>query len=229
MSDSTLQSFHCYGTNAQRLAFTPSVPTSTGLGGGVVYIWYETDTTLTYAYHGSWSQVGGGAMTLITETTTTSSATNVTFSSISAAYRDLVIRVRGRSQVASAVDSVVLQFNGDTGANYDYIFWQAFGSTVSAASTFAATSLSVGQVAAASGTANRAGAVEVKIFDYRGTTFDKEFISQSGAASGTSGNGLAAITNSGTWRSTAAINAVKVFLGTGPFVDGSIVSLYGSL
>lgn len=46
-----------YGTNAQRLAFTPSVPTPAS-GPSQAYIWYETDTTDTYAYaSGAWHKV----------------------------------------------------------------------------------------------------------------------------------------------------------------------------
>lgn len=70
MSDSNLQSFHCYGTNAQRLAFTMSAPPTTGVGGGILYVWFETDTGNTYAGHGgSWTQVntssGSGSSTIV--------------------------------------------------------------------------------------------------------------------------------------------------------------------
>jgi hypothetical protein len=219
-----------YGTAAARASFTPSPPTPAS-GAGQLYVWYETDTGNTYAYHGgTWSLLSATpGMALISEQVTAGSATNVTFSSISSSYRDLIVRVRGRSQASAAVDSVLLQFNSDTGANYDYQFWQAFGTTVSAASSFGQTSLSVGQLAGATATANFAGAVDGAIYDYRGTTFDKQLVGSSGVASATSGNGTARMSVEGNWRSTSAINAIKVFLGTGPFVNGSIVSLYGSL
>lgn len=62
MTDSALNYYLASGTNAARLAFTPSPPTPAS-GPGMLYIWYETDTGNTYAYHGgSWSKVntGGG-------------------------------------------------------------------------------------------------------------------------------------------------------------------------
>jgi hypothetical protein len=65
MSNTRLNDFISYGTNAQRLAFTPSVP-SPASGNSPAYIWYETDTTNTYAYAaGAWHAVnnGSGAVT----------------------------------------------------------------------------------------------------------------------------------------------------------------------
>ena len=53
MSDSAYQVFQHYGTNAQRLAFTPNPPTSP-TGTQPLYIWFETDTSNTYAYTTGW-------------------------------------------------------------------------------------------------------------------------------------------------------------------------------
>lgn len=49
MSDTAYPVFQHYGTNAQRLAFTPAPS-----GGQPIYIWYETDTGNTYLYDTSW-------------------------------------------------------------------------------------------------------------------------------------------------------------------------------
>jgi len=60
MTDSTLNQFLSRGTNAQRLAFTPSPPTPAS-GNSPTYIFYETDTGNTYAWTGAaWAQVNGG-------------------------------------------------------------------------------------------------------------------------------------------------------------------------
>lgn len=50
MSDSAYPTFQHYGTHAARLAFTPA-PAS---GTQPIYIWYETDTDLTYIYTTAW-------------------------------------------------------------------------------------------------------------------------------------------------------------------------------
>lgn len=58
MSDSTLNRFLARGTNAARLAYTPSPPTPSS-GPSPTYIWHETDTGDTFAWDGSaWDQIG---------------------------------------------------------------------------------------------------------------------------------------------------------------------------
>ena len=56
MSDTTYERFQHYGTNAERLAFTPNP----AAGIQPIYIWYETDTGDTYIYHTSWVLMGAG-------------------------------------------------------------------------------------------------------------------------------------------------------------------------
>lgn len=50
MSNVKLNEFFQYGTNAERLAFTPS-PAS---GVQPIYVWYETDTDEFYIYTSAW-------------------------------------------------------------------------------------------------------------------------------------------------------------------------------
>lgn len=57
MSDQQYETFQHYGTNAARLAFTPA-PAS---GIQPIYVWYATDTGLTWLYDTSWHQITGGA------------------------------------------------------------------------------------------------------------------------------------------------------------------------
>lgn len=64
MSDTALNQIVQYGTNAERVAFTPDP----AAGSQVLYIWYETDNAPdTYVWDGSaWVQInpGGGSGTL---------------------------------------------------------------------------------------------------------------------------------------------------------------------
>lgn len=63
MTDSTLNRFLSSGTNAERLAFTPSPPTP-GSGPDPTYIWHETDTGDTFAWDfdgAAWDQVNTAA------------------------------------------------------------------------------------------------------------------------------------------------------------------------
>lgn len=61
MSDTTLNQFISRGTNAQRVAFTPS-PATPATGNNPSYIFYETDTTNTYMWDGSaWQKINTAA------------------------------------------------------------------------------------------------------------------------------------------------------------------------
>lgn len=53
MSDTAYTKFQHYGTDAQRLAFTPAPPSS----GQPIYVWYATDTGLTWIYDTAWHQI----------------------------------------------------------------------------------------------------------------------------------------------------------------------------
>ncbi len=71
MSDTTLNQFVASGTNAERLAYTPSPPT-VAAGPDSGYFFYETDTGDTYSWDGSaWQIVGsGGGSGTVTNTGT---------------------------------------------------------------------------------------------------------------------------------------------------------------
>lgn len=172
---------------------------------------------------------GAGALTLITETVTASSAADVTFSSISASYRDLEIRIRGRGDTAATEIGVWLQFNDDTGSNYSAALGVFNGTgSASSAQNLATTALKrLFDIPAASATASYCGTGTIVIGDYRGTTFFKSAHGQAGMVRNTSSNGALAELGGGIWISTSAITKVKVFLAAGNFVDGSVVSLYG--
>ena len=74
-SDSAYPTFQHYGTNAQRLAFTPSPAAGTQ----PIYLWKETDTGYTFLYDTSWHQIVGsapGAVPIeVTTNTTVAAAT----------------------------------------------------------------------------------------------------------------------------------------------------------
>jgi hypothetical protein len=175
---------------------------------------------------------GGGAMTLIQEVVTSATQSSVTFSSIPATYRDILIVVRGRLTSAGVLlQFVALRFNGDTAGNYQYEEMHSFGSPVSSgfvvSESLTATSAAFGYLPGANATANHAGTAMARIGDYRGVTFFKSFTGESGLTLGTSSFNTGTVKTGGAWRNTAAINSVTVLPTTGAFVDNSVVSLYG--
>lgn len=292
MTDTTLNRFLSRGTNAQRLAFTPSPPTPAS-GPSPLYIWYETDTGDTYAYDGSWHKVnsaaganptatasdavvngvaatfmrsdaapavqkgsssafgvvkvdnttitatggvisavagpGASARMLISEVVTSGSQSSVSFTSISSAFRDLRIAIRGRSTNASSDTQTKFIFNSDTGSNYMYLgglFSDSAAPSTNNNNT-GATSLLGPYLPANSAAANYAGVVELFIGDYRGTAFFKAITWMGASFNGTGSGNRTLWIGDGLWRSTSAITRVDVSFSSGNFVDGSVVSLYG--
>ena len=152
-------------------------------------------------------------------TTTLSSATStVTFSSIPATYRDLIIVV-GNAQSASGNPGLVARFNGDTNSNYSYVRMTGNGSTTGSASatdTFAV-------LAAAFGLSTSQIATTItQIMDYSATDKHKTYLSRSSRADA----GVEA--GAGRWANTNAITSVAVFLGGSlNFAAGTTFSLYG--
>jgi hypothetical protein len=176
-------------------------------------------------------QGGGGAEVLITETALSGTAASVPFSSIPATYRDLRIVVRGRSD-AAGVNNVDLrmQFNGDTGANYDSVFTINNNSnTFFNGEIIAGTYGYMGQVSAATAPAGVPGVSEIRVYDYRGTTWNKEWQAHCATKRAASTGNLFNFHTSGQWRSTAAITSLTVLPSAGNFIAGTVVSLYGIL
>src|SRR6185436_7613338 len=78
MADSTLNYFVASGTNAERLAFTPSPPSPSNAPPHPGYFFYETDTGNTYSWDGAaWQPVGGsgGGIDISAGTQTATSGT----------------------------------------------------------------------------------------------------------------------------------------------------------
>lgn len=166
---------------------------------------------------------------VIQRTVTSGSQANVTFSSIPGTYKDLKIRVVGRSNRASNDnDRVVLQFNGDTGTNYrsNYV-----GDASSSSSPFVGpTSGSnqangiMGIISAATSPANAPGVCTAIIPEYAGTTWKKVGHFQFEAQGATDAFGGA---GGFSWANAAAITSILVKPDNSTFVDGSIVELVG--
>lgn len=172
---------------------------------------------------------GGGTLELIAEVVTSGSAADVDFTSIATTWRDLEVHVSGRGNAGGVTNvGLQMQFNGDTGGNYDYAFAENNGAGGTAFGGAAAqTSLFVGRLTAATAPANVAAHIQTRIGDYKGTTFEKANLSHSAHKLINSATGTNQLTSGGAWRSTAAINRVRVFPASSTFVDGTVVSLYG--
>lgn len=156
------------------------------------------------------------AWTALANVTLGSSASTVTFSSISGSYRDLVLVQNATSADGSTYTGMRLRFNSDAGTNY---FYCALGAE-STAFTFSGSAAQM-----PTGTMAPQQAVSItQIFDYAQTDKHKPVISRYGYAS-TTGDGVALWAER--WASTSAITSIQLFPAANSFAAGSTFALYG--
>lgn len=162
---------------------------------------------------------------LISSQTLTSSASNVTFSSIPATYTDLIVKTSTRSSNASNIILGALRFNGD--ATSIYSDTELYYTAGSAASTrFSGNNFAYSNYSSANtSTASTFGNNEIYIPNYTGST-NKVLSSANVAENNSTDAGIASI--AGLWRSTATVTSITLFPGGGStFAIGSSFYLYG--
>lgn len=147
-------------------------------------------------------------------TTLGSTSSSVTFSSIPATYKDLILVVAGT--INQSNNYVSLQFNSDTASNYSNVFMTGYGSNTT--ESIAGTNDSVLRVLM--GTSQSVSTWQ--LLDYSATDKHKTVLSRSGANSSTNVNAAAA-----RWANTNAINTIRVFPQGASFNSGTTLSLYG--
>jgi hypothetical protein len=156
---------------------------------------------------------------IATNTVTGSSVADVTFSTISGSYTDIV--VVAQIKIQSTTSATVFQLNGDTGSNYSYTVLTGTGS---AANSSRATNATYGIVdfnGYPPTAANTFNAVLMSFNNYSNSTTNKTVLSRANSA----GSGVDALVS--LWRNTAAITSIK-FFNTGANISvGSTFTLYG--
>ena len=140
-----------------------------------------------------------------------SSASSVTFSSIPATYRDLVVV---GDYTGSTIALVLMRFNGDTGANYSAV--EMAGQSAGAISN-TATNINFGAIYNANKTT-----ITSQIMDYSATDKHKTVLRRYGNAAQSEVAAAA-----GRWANTAAITTIAVVCNSGTFSSGSTFNLYG--
>lgn len=149
-----------------------------------------------------------------------SSASSITFSSISQIYRDLVLVVSGT--VTVNVSSHYIKFNSDSGANYSRIWISGNGTGASSSMASAQTALYPSGDARFDTTS--VGMVTINVMDYSVTDKHKSVLARNGNASGAN-PGTDAI--AGRWASTSAITTIQVGVLSNNFATGTTFALYG--
>lgn len=143
-----------------------------------------------------------------------SSASEVTFSSIPATFRDLILVVDG-TLTGSAV-GVGLRYNSDSGSNYSSSIISGSGTSAAAAGN---ASTNIADVAYFDNTSKMNFITQ--IMDYSATDKHKGLLSRSNQA------GTFVLLYASRWANTAAITSVGVYALTNAFASGATLSLYG--
>lgn len=145
----------------------------------------------------------------------TSSQSQVIFSDISSNYTDLVLIL---NTGATQGTGCYMQFNGDTSSNYSFIQMWGPNSNTAYSETQASQPYidmqSVGTSVLHTNICN--------IMSYSQTSKQKAIITRAYDA-----NNNRWYQSLGNWRSTAAINQIRVYVTPGEFITGSTFSLYG--
>jgi hypothetical protein len=141
-----------------------------------------------------------------------SSTSSITFSSIPATYRDLVLVIAGS---ATSNNDVAIRFNGDSGNNYNSLRGLGFSGGVYTDSFSNASSTSP---AASIGTAQ--STIIHQIMDYSATDKHKTLVARSMIPTSD------VIMGASRWANTAAITSVAITAGP-TYTTGTVFSLYG--
>ena len=159
----------------------------------------------------------------------TGTQASVTFSGLgtySSVYKQLQIRIAGRSTTAfsNENDSVYLRFNGDTGNNYSFRQLIGNASSVLSGGETGRSNIAVVTIASNGAGANIFGSGTIDILDPFSSTKNKTVTSLTGVY--VSSQRFVTM-RSGAWFNTASVTSVTLGSVDGNLVAGSRFSIYG--
>lgn len=161
----------------------------------------------------------------IATTTLSSTASQVSFTSISGTYTDIVAVCLIKATTGTN-ETLKIQVNGDTGNNYSCTYLQGSASDGAYSARASNISLILGQAnnnGIPTG-ASTFGSFISHFMNYANTTTYKTVLSR-GNSLGSPGDATGAAVS--LWRSTSAITSIRFFVNTGNFDTGSTFTLYG--
>jgi hypothetical protein len=169
---------------------------------------------------GSYATITSGAVVLIASTTASGSVSTITFSSIPATYKHLILWMSHTN--ATANSALWLRFNNSSTSAYWNNYIQGSNSIVTAARSTSA----AGQLSISPGRQTYPVLTICEIGNYTSTSVAK-MVSRRTAYEDKTTDGQTWL-YSGLWDNTAAINRIDLIDANGyNFVAGSIFSLYG--
>lgn len=153
------------------------------------------------------------AITPLANITLSSSASTVTFSSISGSYRDLYLVMN--ITATGSMGETFIQLNTDTGSNYSNVYMQGTGSAANSGTTWA-TGLFLSYTLGTNPMVNL-----FTLFDYSATDKHKTSLNRHNKADST----VEAM--AGRWANTSAVTSLKILSSSASFAAGSTFSLFG--
>lgn len=166
-------------------------------------------------------------MVVIHDQVLTADAASFDVQNIPQGYKHLRVVAQLRGTLASIATGVNVQFNGDTGANYDVQYLLAADTGGASDGIPAQVRAYAGGVPGSTATASKAGLTEFTIPNYAGTTFEKTLVGMAGHTRTTTASDFYVIQYMSHWRSAAAINRVAVLPDSGDWLAGSRLTIYG--
>lgn len=177
---------------------------------------FQTLTTAPFVPDGAYE-------VLSTVTVPAAGVSFVEFGAIPNTYRHLQIRVIAHNGTA-VNDQIRMQLNGDTAANYSQHELSGFGTSPNAYG-YANLNQMVVAFTTYSTIPAHYGAAIIDLLDYQNTSKNKTVKSLTGYNANASGGGVGLL--SGNWRSTSAINLIKLYPSSGNIAQYSQFTLYG--
>jgi hypothetical protein len=160
---------------------------------------------------------GVSAYVALANVTLSSAAATITFSSISGAYRDLILIAN--ASITSGSAKSVIRFNSDSGTNYNLVTMEGDGGSTN---YFLASLSSIQGGGNNNNLSTALGQFTYNLMDYSATDKHKSVLVRS------DNSGLGTIAAAGRWANTAAITTLSVGLSSAStYVTGSTFALYG--
>lgn len=192
-------------------------------------LYFSTDTGAVERNNGTTWDIYN-LQALIQEQLLVGDVASVTFAAIPQTYRHLRLTILGRLTEAVTDNYVYIQFNADTGANYDYQQITGVNTSIAGSAQVAQVKIRLGElVGASASSANMAGHLTVDIPYYSGAVWNKLTNALCAFCMGTTTGSLEASHTIGHWRNNAAITSIVVLPSANNFKTGSLFSLYGLL
>ena len=145
---------------------------------------------------------------------------------ISGAFKHLLIIGSGRTTEAAYSSTVGARFNGDSGTNYRYQYDGGANATQIAAQGTGVTGMIIGNMAGASADANAVGCLFAILPNSFGALY-KSSISVAGAHQGAAAADMLVSSLVGFYQSTNPVASMTILPGSGSFVAGTAISVYG--